>query len=308
MNLRSVDLNLLVILDALLDEAHVSRAAERLGLSQPAASSALERCRHLFRDPLLERGRSGMRLTPKALALREPLTALLSEVEAVIDPPKIALAELRQTVRIVMADFLAMQIVGDLHEALSKSAPGIDLVVQPWHGAASALSGLADGTVDLAISVFPNVAAAFRCEELLHEHYIVLMRKGHPAARGFNLDRWLAYPHVLVSGEGGMRGALDEALQARGGRRRIGIVVPSFVMVPSLLKGSDLIAMLPSRCLPADAKSGFAVRSPPIAVEGFPLHLAWHARRDKDMGVQHVANFVRRSLKSSTHRRALSQT
>ena len=125
---------------------------------------------------------------------------------------------------------------------------------------------------------------------------MVMMRKDHPAAERFDLDRWLAYPHVLVSGRGKTRGALDEALATRGRSRRIGIVVPSFMMVPSLLEDSNLICMLPSRCVPADAGRAFALFRPPIPVEGFPLHLAWHVRHDRDDGVQHVADLVRKVL------------
>lgn len=298
MNLRSVDLNLLVVLDALLDEAHVSRAAERLGLSQPAASSALERCRHLFRDPLLRRGRGTMRLTPKAEALREPLKNLLAEVVSVLDPPPVKLTELRQTVRIVMSDFPAAVIVGDMHGRLSRTAPGIDIIIEPWVGAGEALEALRKGSVDLAVSVFPELDESFRRETLLHETYRVVMRKGHPAAAGFDLDAWLSYPHVLVSGRGQTRGALDDALAAHGRSRRVGIVVPSFVIVPSLLEETDLIALLPGRCIPPDRAERFALFEPAIAVEGFPLHLAWHARRDRDAGVQHVAALLRSLLTS----------
>ncbi|MEJ0019028.1 MAG: LysR substrate-binding domain-containing protein [Acetobacteraceae bacterium] len=292
-NLRSVDLNLLVILDALLDEAHVSRAADRLGLSQPATSNALERCRHLLRDPLLERGRNTMRLTPRAEALRVPLKNLLAEVTAVLDPPETSLDDLRQTVRIVMADHPATLLVTPLQRALARSAPGIDLVIQPWHGATAALEGLAKGSSDLAASVFPVVDASFRREELAQETYRVLMRRRHPASEGFDLERWLRYPHVLVSGRGDVSGPLDEALSRLGRTRRIGLVVPSFLMVPPILLGSDLIAMLPSRCLPMHWEHEFAAFDPPVPVEGFSLHLAWHIRRDRDPGVQHVAGIIR---------------
>jgi DNA-binding transcriptional LysR family regulator len=293
MNLRAIDLNLLV----LLDEGHVSRAAARLGLSQPAMSSALDRCRHLFGDPLLERGRGLMRPTPKAEALRGPLKALLAQVEAVLDPPEIDLARLSQVVRIVMADHPGIAIVGALHQRLARSAPGIDLVVQPWHGAAAALDLLARGAADLAVSVFPALDPSFRRRDLLDEHYVVLMRRGHPAARRFDLERWLAYPHIVVSGRGDTRGALDDVLAREGRTRRVGLVVPSFLMVPPLVAGSDLIAMLPSHCLPPDAGKAFVVRDPPIAVEGFPLHLAWHIRRDRDPAVRHVAGLIEDLLK-----------
>jgi len=294
MNLRSIDLNLLVVLDALLDEAHVSRAAARLNLSQPATSSALDRCRHLFDDPLLERGKGGMRLTPKAEALRDPLKVLLAGIAAVVDAPEEPLSEIRRTVRIVTADHPGIVIAGPLHRALARTAPGIDLVIQPWHGAPAALESLARGASDIVLSVFPTIdEAAFHRETLLEEHYVVAMRKGHPAAEGFCLDRWLAYPHVLVSGRGDTRSDLDDRLAALGRTRRIGIVVPSFLMVPPLLEDGDLIAMTPSHCLPPDASDRFHLVPPPIPVPGFPLHLAWHRRRDRDRAVQHVAGELR---------------
>ncbi len=294
MNLRSIDLNLLVVLDALLDEAHVSRAAAKLNLSQPAASSALDRCRHLFGDPLLERGKGGMRLTPRADALRDPLKTLLAGIAAVVDAPEEPLAEIRRTVRIVTADHPGILIAGPLHRALAGSAPGIDIVIQPWHGASAALEALARGASDIAVSVFPSVdAAAFHCETVLEEHYVVAMRRDHPAARGFSLDGWLAYPHILVSGRGDTRSGFDDQLSALGRSRRVGIVVPSFLMVPPLLEESNLIAMMPSHCLPADAAARFHVARPPIPVPGFPLHIAWHRRRDKDRAVRHVADVLR---------------
>lgn len=297
MNLRSIDLNLLVVLDALLDEAHVSRAAAKLNLSQPAMSSALDRCRHLFGDALLERGKGGMRLTPKAQALRDPLKNLLVGIAAVVDAPEEPLADIRQTVRVVTADYPGILIAAPLHEALGRSAPGIDIVIQPWHGAPAALKSLARGAGDIAVSVFPSLdETAFHRETLLHEDYVVAMRKDHPAAAGFSLERWLDFPHILVSGRGETRSGLDDQLAALEKSRRVGIVVPSFLMVPPLLAESDLIVMMPRHCLPPDAAQRFYLAPPPIAVPGFPLHLAWHRRRDKDRAVQHVADILREVL------------
>ncbi|EJN04526.1 LysR family transcriptional regulator [Phyllobacterium sp. YR531] len=296
MNLRSVDLNLLVVLDALLDEAHVSRAADRLGLSQPATSSALERCRHLLNDPLLERGKGGMRLTAKAESLREPLKNLLADVVSVLDPPDIDIAALRQTVRIIMGDYPTMVIAAELHQQLAMKAPGVNLVIQPWHGADEALDELAKGSVDLAVSVFPKSDVSFQRHDLLFQNYLVVMRKEHPAARDFNLEQWLAYPHILVSGRGDTKGPLDEALAVLGKQRRVGVVVPSFVIVPPLLMGSDLIAMVPSLCIPQSSVKDYAVFEPPVPVDGFTLHIAWHVRRDKDPGVQLVASVIRNTL------------
>jgi DNA-binding transcriptional LysR family regulator len=231
-----------------------------------------------------------MRLTPRAKALRAPLKSLLAGVVDLVDPPEVPISELRQTIRITMADYPALLVIAPMQRELQHSAPGIDLVIQPWHGAEAARLQLMEGTTELAISVFPPAEDELHRAELFVEHYVVAMREGHPATRSFDLDTWLRYPHILVSGRGDTRTPLDAELASRGLARRVGLVVPSFQIVPSLLQGSDMIAMLPSRVV---ATEGSLVSfSPPIPVSGFPLHLAWHNRRATDMALQHVAGMA----------------
>ena len=288
MNLRSVDLNLLVILDALLDEAHVSRAAQRLNLSQPAVSHALQRCRHLFGDDLLDRGRGTMHRTPRAEALRAPLKSLLAELHELIDPPEVSLCELRQVVRITAADHPTAMIAGPLLEALQREAPHIAIVFQPWHGADAAASALTNGDTDLAISVFDRAADEIERITVLNETYVVAMRRDHPAGSDFDLDQWLSWPHVLVSGRAAMRSPLDASLEAIGRVRRVGLVVPSFQLVPELLARTDLLALLPSHSFHWRDSKQLIGLPPPIPVDGFPLHLAWHKRQSGDRGLRHV--------------------
>lgn len=292
MNLRAIDLNLLVVLNALLEEAHVSRAGEKLGLSQPAMSAALERCRHLLGDPLFLRGRGVMRPTAKALALREPLKKLLAEVEALIDPPPTDLRTLRQTVRLIMADLPAQLTIPPLLAQLADSAPGVDIVVLPWRGAADALDGLDRGAADIAVSTFPAATAAFRRQELFFETYVVAMRRNHPAATGFDLDRWLTFPHIVVSGRGQTRSDVDDALARLGRTRRVAATLPSFLTATALLETTDMIALLPSRCIGAEQREKFVLFAPPIETPGFPLHLARHMRSDGDPAVDHVADVI----------------
>ena len=291
-SLRSVDLNLLVILDALLDEAHVTRAAARLGLSQPATSSALDRLRHLYGDPLLERAKGGLRLTSVAEALREPIKAILASIAATLNAPKIDLRNLRRTVRLVMADSPAVTVIADLHERLAATAPGLDLVILPWRGATDSVAQLSRSEAELIVSVLPQTDAAFRQTTLLEDCYQVVMRRGHPAAECFDLDQWLAYPHIVVSGRGEASTPLDGALSARGLSRRVGVVVPSFLMAPALIMRSDLIALLPSRCLTPDAMASLMTFEPPMAVDKFHLYLAWHGRSDGDVAIRHVVDTI----------------
>ncbi|MGT2494673.1 LysR substrate-binding domain-containing protein [Cupriavidus basilensis] len=230
MNLRAIDLNLLTVLDALLDEAHVSRAAQRAWACPsrlpPAHWSAAATCSG---DRLLERAPGGMQLTPRAQALRAPLKrgagvggrgdrcAGGGSGEFVADRARAHGGPSRR------AGGESSCIV-----SCPQALPGLNLVLQPWQGGDAALESLARGDSDLAVSVFPAPGTDFRCRPLLREHYVVAMRAGHPAAAGFSLARWLDFPHVLVSGRGESRTPLDDALAALGLSRRVGMVVPEF--------------------------------------------------------------------------------
>jgi DNA-binding transcriptional LysR family regulator len=277
MNLRAVDLNLLVVLDALLSERHVTRAGRRVGLSQPATSNALERLRRLFDDPLLERVPRGLKLTPRAEALRAPLAEVLHGASALIGSRTVDLAAIVQTVRLSVVDYWIPVLMGTVLEAIAARAPGMNLVCMPWSGAGDTHAGLEAGTLDLAMSLVAPSSLRFRT--IRRERYVVAMRTGHPARRQL-ARRWLDYPHVVVSGQGVAVGDPDVALAEQGLRRRVAIVVPSFLSVPSLLTKSDLVALIPDTV--ARLAAGIAWARPPIPVPGFDVALAWHARRDAD--------------------------
>lgn len=296
MNLRGIDLNLIVILDALLEEAHVSRAAHRLNLSQPAVSSALQRCRNLFSDRLLERGRGGMSLTPLAETLRAPLRSILAEVETLLSPEEMPLDRIERVVRITTADDPAAMLACPLVEGLARTAPGITVVFRPWLGQEAVTRELVDGDTDIAIAVFDSEIENVEIRPLFDADYVVAMRRGHPAVEAFDLDAWLAWPHVVVSGRGHLRTPLDSQLGSMGFRRRVGLVVPSFQLVPAVLAATDLIAMLPRQSLAAHKHLDLAVFPPPIAVNSFTLKLAWHVRQNLDKAVQHVCGIVRETF------------
>ncbi|MBK6356931.1 MAG: LysR family transcriptional regulator [Betaproteobacteria bacterium] len=296
MNLRRIDLNLLVILDTLLDEAHVTRAAQRLALSQPAMSNALARCRELFNDPLLIKAGAGMKLTAKAQSLRLPLKRALNNLDAVFEPEQPTLATLRAKIRIGMADALLVTVAAPLQQQLQQSAPGISLIYLPWRGGNEIQQQLTNDEMDIAISVLPTPSPGLRRQELAIEHYQVIMRQGHPAAGNFTLDTWLAYPHVVVSPSGDARGSLDDVLLRLGCQRQIGLVLPSFSAALHIVAHTDLIAMVPSRSLTNDDTARLTIFDPPVPIETFPLHIAWHERNDNNHAVQYVGALLRRVI------------
>jgi DNA-binding transcriptional LysR family regulator len=166
----------------------------------------------------------------------------------------------------------------------------VDVAFLPWRGGEEAAAAVIAGEADLAVSVLPTPDDRCRRVQLFDEQYRVVMDSNHPAAARFDLESWLSYKHVLVSAVGGSKAPLDDRLQQLGRKRRIGLVVPSFMMVPEVLLSSDLIAMLPTRCIPNDPR--FTVRDPPIAVEGFPVHMGWHRRHDAEPAIQHVSQLI----------------
>jgi DNA-binding transcriptional LysR family regulator len=272
MNLRSVDLNLLVILEALLEEAHVTRAANRLALSQSATSNALDRCRQLFDDPLLTRIKGRMTLTARAERLRGPVSKLLAEVRTVVahesdsGPPS-------GTVRIGMADVLVSSFGGHLYRRLSEIAPRVRTSYFPWTGSADLLRMIEQGDLDLSVSIFPSHFPKVRAVELAYSHYRIALRTQHPALSDFNLDTWLRYEHVVVSSRGSERGALDDALHALGRTRCVALVVPSFLNAVQVLRDTDLIGLIPDIAIQRSSSEGIITLAPPIPVGGFPLYL-----------------------------------
>jgi len=294
MNLREVDLNLLVILDVVLEERKLVSAAKRLGITQPSLSGALERSRKLFGDLLLVRVGREMQLTARGQSLRAPLREIIDQTRTLLGEAPDDIATVERTVRLVSSDVPALTLLQMLWSHLRVSAPAINLVLLHWRESEHVLDALARDQADLAISLLPQAGSGFRRTELAQQRYCIVMRRDHPASQSFDLESWLAYPHIIVSARGARRTTLDDQLALIGRTRRVGITVPSFLMVPPLLASSDLIAMLPRYCIRHEPTLLYF--DPPIRVESFPLHLASATRSDRDVAVQHVASLIRASF------------
>jgi len=292
-HISAIDLNLLVALDALLVERSVTRAARRVGLTQPAMSHALGRLRALLDDAILVRSKSGMLPTARARALEEPIRRALREIEEALRAgPVFDPRTAERTFAIATSDYGELVVLPPLLERLAREAPRIDLrihaVPEDW------ATALEENVYDLV--VIPNAGdtpAGIVRQKLFDETFVCVLRKGHPALRRFDLDTFVALPHVLIAPRGRLGGMVDEALAARGLGRRIALTVPHFLVAPLVIASSDLVLTLAERVARTFASMApLDVRAPPIAVRGFAMYQAWHERRRGDPAHAWLRNLV----------------
>ncbi|WP_420892987.1 LysR substrate-binding domain-containing protein [Pseudomonas orientalis] len=296
-DLRRVDLNLLVILDALLSEQHVTRAAERLHLSQPAVSHALARLRDLLGDPLLVRQGGALIATARALELATPLAEALAQVQALLAPNRFDPASAKRRFRVAMSDYSAAIFLPGLVRLLRREAPGIDLqIIQASRE--SMVDGVLNGDLDLAAGVFPDLPAELRTTPLFEEHYTCLVdRDSLPKAGVLDLPAYLSRPHVLLEMRGSGTPEIERALAAIRERRHVAISLPHWGVAPHLIQGTDLILTVSSRGLLNIDHAHLSSVPPPFHIPSFAFELAWHARRGGDTGLQWLRRRVQGVLK-----------
>jgi DNA-binding transcriptional LysR family regulator len=281
MNVGEVDLNLLHVFAAVHQARSVSRAAERLGLSQPAASHALTRLRLLLHDPLFVRAPGGVRPTPRADRLAPQVLAALQLLDTALQESEVFdAARARRRFVLHMSDIGADEFLPLLMQGLAQDAPGITLetVQLPAEAIGPALE---QGRLDLAFGYLPELGGS-ETATLLTERYVVLLRRGHPLARALRdrtalerLDFIVVRSHTVPA----------RALQQLGLESRIRLALPHFMVVPPILEATDLAVVLPSR--PAArfaARHALQVIEPDLGLPPFPVAMHWHWRHTADPG------------------------
>jgi DNA-binding transcriptional LysR family regulator len=264
MNLSSIDMNLLVALDALLSEANVSRAAMRIGLSQPATSHALQRLRDLIGDPLLVRVGARMELTPRAQALRGPLAQALEQVRALFVPDDFDAARSERQFRLMMPDLAVELLMPPLMEKITQAAPNVRIDVVPWRGSAIFSAEFAR-TIDMVISI-GNAFKGFHRQLLYTDRDALAVRRGHPI--GAKLGRRAAFleaRHVAIIIRGQNEDLIDSWLRTKGIERRIALVVPGYIEALHVAARTDLVAFVPRRLIGALSKQlSLVTVTPPL--------------------------------------------
>lgn len=291
-NLRSLDLNLLVTLDVLLAEHNVTRAAERLHFSQPSISVHLAKLRDIFGDPLLLPGPRGMRPTARAEALREPLRQALEALSLAVSPAAaFDPARATNTWRVAATDYGESTILLPAMAGLRRAAPGTRLAVlemAPPHIARQAEQGI----IDIAFHTSDGAPPGMRHRLLFKERYVLAGRASHPRLkRKPTLKQFCELEHVIVSPDGGgFSGVTDKVLAEAGMTRRVALSVPHFLFVISALTGTDLVAMLPERLVRDNP--ALRVVAPPVDIPGYEMVMLWHERSQRDPAHQWLRDHI----------------
>lgn len=295
-NFSRLDLNLLMTLDVLLAEHNVTRAAQRLNLSQPSISVQLAKLRDFFDDPLLLPGPRGMRPTARADELREPLRRALTALEnAVATGEVFEPFRAVNTWRLGAADYGESTIVLPSLQALREAAPGTQLAIFET-SPTRIVRKMDQGELDLAFHTSDVVASGLHRKLLFNERYVLVSRK-NPARVSANISvaEFCALEHVVVSPDGGgFEGITDSALAQFGLSRRVVLSVPHFLFVIQVLMTTGLVAMLPERLVRDNP--ALQLTEPPVTIPGFEMYMYWHERSHRDPAHIWLREFMSREV------------
>jgi DNA-binding transcriptional LysR family regulator len=301
MNLNALDLNLIRVLDALLQERSVTRAGERIGLSQPAVSAALNRLRHTLNDQLFVRRGNEMLPTPRAESLADPVRAALAEIERVFQSGrKFDPAALERTFTLMGADILSMFVMPALAARVARTAPGVSLrFLDSARGDVIRL--LQDDAIDAALERPLDVPEWISSARLFLSPFSIIASRNNESIEAAGIaegeplpmDLFCALPHALRSIDGSMRGHTDEALAEIGKTRRVALALPHFQAVALAVAGGNYLAAVPIQFARLAAKSlPIALYEAPLPLPVPEIKIYWHARRDDDAPHQWMRNQV----------------
>lgn len=278
------DLNLLSVVVALDEMGSVTRAAHRLGMSQPGVSTALKRLRDHFGDPMFVRTSEGMRPTARGLTVAEEARAILQRLDAhVLHAPQFVAAEARTEFRLSMPDVGEIRFLPTLLQALRTLAPHATVHTSSQEPARLE-QAMESGQVDLALGYYPDLrSSSFFKQQLMMHGFSCLLRAGHPAASCLTQALYSELEHVVVETPVRSQELVDCFLARRKVFRRIRLRTPHFLTLPQVVAQSDLVATVPTALGSVFARQGLVeMVEPPYALPRFPIQLHWHRRYDKD--------------------------
>jgi len=283
-NLLSVDLNLLMVFDAVMAEGSVSRAAERLHITQPAVSHSLRRLRQLLGDRLFLRTPGRMQPTSYAEAIAPRVRAVLREIQSIFNPSQIFdPAASQDHFSVGMTDYIASVTLPRLAQRLREQAPGVRLTALPAFSR-GCIELIERGTIDMYVGApLPDPPSFVNSAALAHEGQLCIGRRGHPAfAGGLDMEAFLAHPHLHIS-PWGEKGVVDKALEQKGAKRRIAMTIGEFLVAPAIVEESDMLAVLPRSLARMQAgRHAIELAELPFDISETSVTLTWHRRFDGD--------------------------
>lgn len=296
--MKNQELQLLYIFDAIMTERSVTRAADRLAMTQPAVSNAIARMRQIWNDPLFVRKGRNIEPTSYALSLWDQVSSPMYTLSNAVSATQFDPATAKRKFRIAATDVTVELIWRQLIELLEREAPGVDLHAVPYTPESS-YSLLREAHVDLAVGLLTQHDHSLRSTWLYEGGYRLVMRADHPlAGRPITMEEFLQARHLLVSMSGDAHGFVDRYLDQKGLSRRIAATVNHFSTVPQILRESDLIVAIPE-LISQDCGfvDGLWMGDLPFEADPTSLYLIWHARHDRDPGIIWIRDHIERLLR-----------
>lgn len=300
MNISSIDLNLLVVLHAVLVEQSVTRAAKRLHVTQSAVSNSLGRLRDVFGDPLVVRNARGVTPTPRAIELLPALSAVIERVTSLVEPRgTFDPATTTRSFTISCADFYGSVILPPMMDLLSHRAPNATLKFVSLERMVADNRLAVD--VDLHIGMPPTIDAACHCEPLFTDSLVTISRRLKRARTGrMPLREYVERSHLRVLVLDKRRDIIDDAFDARGLLRKVALDVPHFSVVPLVVQRTDHVATISKRLALTYADFvAIDVLTPPIALPKLGIKMTWHERTEREPACRFLRSIVRESLATS---------
>lgn len=291
--MKNQELTLLYVFDAIMTEGSITRAAERLNMTQPAVSNAVSRMRHAWKDPVFVKKGRQIEPTSYALSLWDQVRGPMHELSRAVTATGFDPATSRRKFRIALADMMLDLLWPPLVSKLEQDAPGIDLHAVPYTLGGAHMQ-LREAHVDLAIGMLTEHDHSLRSTWLADSGYVLAMREDHPlAGRPITLEEFLDARHLLISLSGDTHGPVDSALDRMGLSRRVAVTVNHFPAIPALLQTSDLITALPDGMMQDEQlRKGLWLTRLPIEVDPISIYLIWHARHDREPGLIWMRSLV----------------
>jgi len=296
--MRSQELNLLVIFDAIMTEASITKAGERLGMTQPAVSNAVARMRHAWKDDLFIK--DGRKILPTHFAQRlwQDTRSQLADIRKVLEPTDFNATHSERAFKVAAIDSIAGLVWPQLRQMIEEDAPNISIHTYPFEFS-NAVRVLNDAKVEVLITASnvmpPLITSRFLCDL----EYVTVMKAEHPLAnKKMSIEDYANADHLLVAPSGNTQGRSDQMLAELGLKRKIGFSVNSFASVPSILAHSNLICTLPAIYIEDSLLSGDLIaQTPPVEVPKNRIYMYWHKRSENDKGVEWLRDKIEQLTK-----------